>query len=71
MSKDSYQLPAYVRLASIAKMNIASADMPALIKLLEQAQQAGRDEAAKVAESMSHRNDDMGAIIARRIRGVA
>lgn len=67
MSKDSYQLPAYVRLASIAKMNIASADMPALIKLLEQAQQAGRDEAAKVAE----RSGPQGVLIARAIRGVA
>lgn len=69
MSNESYQLPGYVRLASIAGMNVASADMPALIKLLEHARQTGRDEAAQVAERMSHRNDDMGAIIARAIRG--
>ncbi len=67
MSNESYQLPGYVRLASIAGMNVASADMPALIKLLEHARQTGRDEAAQVAE----RSGPQGAIIARAIRGVA
>jgi len=70
MSNDRYQLPGYIRLATQLHLNIQSADLPKLVALVENSHEAGLMDAAKVAESMSHRKDDMGAIIADRIRSI-